>query len=233
MVILAIEEEGNSHHYIVSAWQNLRNKRIGFYSLLRKAKSSGLFWVALCLAAIVGITFGATWWLWPYLSKEETPTNILQNMTFVAAAFATAVFAFWRISVAKGHVELAKQEHYHTRFQRASMLLAKQGTSNSHARISGLHAFRYLIIDAPELSLEAIEVITSFLIQTPVDDDHAVSELTLAKMTAEFICDTIENKRILDVRSIERLRSEVAYAIREAAKNFVAAGRDPFERPVR
>ena len=207
--------------------------RIAFRSLLQKAKSSGLFWVALCLAAIVAVTIGVTWWLWPYLSKEETPTNILRNVTFVAAAIATAVFAFWRISVAKGQVELARQEHYHSRFQRASMLLAKQGPSNSHARISGLHAFRYLTIDAPELGLEAIEVITSFLIQTPVDDDHAVSELTLARMTAQSICDTIESKRMFDADSRQRLRREVAYAIGEAAKNFMAAGHNPFERPVR
>ena len=113
------------------------------------------------------------------------------------------------------------------------MLLAKQGIDNSHARISGLHAFRYLIIDAPELGLEAIEVITSFLIQTPVNGDHDLSEFTLAKMTAESVCDTIERIRMFDASSRERLRSEVANAIGEAAKNILAAGHNPFERPVR
>ena len=204
-----------------------------FRSLLQKAKSSGLFWVAFCLAAIVAIAFGVTWWLWPFLSQKETPTNILRNVTFVAAAFATPIFAFWRISVAKDQVDLAKQEHHHARFQRASELLAKQGFSNSHARISGLHAFQYLIIDSPELGLEAIEVITSFLIQTPVDSDHDLAEFTLARMTAESVCVTIESKRMFDAGSRERLRADVANAIDKAAKKIGAAGHNPFGPPVR
>ncbi len=83
------------------------------------------------------------------------------------------------------------------------------------------------------MGLQAIQVITSFLAQTPVDDDHDVSEFTLARMTAEFICNTMESKRVIEADALESVRSEVDYAVKEAAKNFVAAGKNPFERPVR
>ena len=108
-------------------------------------------------------------------------------------------------------------------------MLAREGLHNSHARISGLHAFRYLIHDAPDLGLEAIEVVTSFMVQTPIDDDHDPSEFTLARMTLEFVCMTIDRKRLFDAASRQRMHDDIQHAISSVVEKYRKAGLDPYQ----
>ena len=196
---------------------------------LLKLLTSGAFWVVALSLGIVVVAALATWYWWCFLSLGDTPSNVLRNVALIAGLFVAWVFAFWRSSITRRQADIAKQEHHHSRFQRASDLLAREGLHNSHARISGLHAFRYLIHDAPEMGLEAIEVVTSFMIQTPIDEHHDVSEFTLARMTSEFICDTIDRKRMFDAAPRRRMREDVQQAILSVVKKFREAGLDPFQ----
>lgn len=158
---------------------------------------------------------------------EDTPTDVLRNVALIAGALVAWVFAFWRSSIAKQHVDVAKQEHQHGRFQRAAELLGQQGIGNSHARISGLHAFRYLVHDAPDLGLEAVEIVTTLMVQTPVDEHHDVKEFTVARMTAEYICDTTDASGLFEAASRQRLREDVADACSIVEQKLIAAGIDP------
>ena len=194
-----------------------------------KTTTSGGIWVASLSLAIVAVTSWATWNWWSYLSLNDSPTNVLRNVALIAGVFIAWIFAYWRSSIAKQQADIAKQEHYHARFQTASELLAKQGIDNSHARISGLHAFRYLIHDAPDLSPAAIEVVTSFMIQTPIDQHHDISEFTLVRMTADFFCDTIDSTRSFDTASRLKMREDVHRAVSKVITKFQDAGVDPYQ----
>lgn len=178
-----------------------------------KFMASGAFWVISLSVAIVAVTAWATSHWWSFLVREDTPTDVLRNVALVAGGLIAWVFAFWRSSIASRQTDLAKREHHHARFQRASDLLSREGIDNSHARISGLHAFRYLVHDAPDLGLEATEVVTSFMIQTRLDDHHDLAEFTLARMTAEFICETIDRNRMYSPVSRQRMRDDVNDAV--------------------
>lgn len=165
------------------------------------------------------------------MSVGDTPTNVVRNVALVAGGFIAWIFAFWRSSIASQQVEIAKKEHQHTRFQNAAKLLAQQGLSNSYARISGLHAFRHLAHDAPDFGPEALEVVNSFMILTPADEDHDLSEFTLARITAEFICDTMDRSSLLDAGSRQSLREDMGYAVSIVEKKFYDAGLDPYQPP--
>ena len=191
--------------------------------------ASGSFWVISLSLVVVVLAGLATWHWWCFLSLNDTPTNVMRNVALIVGGFVAWVFAFWRSSIASRQADIAKKEHHHARFQRASELLAQQGMHNSHARISGLHAFRYLIHDAPDLGLQAIEVVTSFMIQTPIDEHHDLSEFTLAKRTAEFICETLDTTRTFDAASRARLREEVHDVSTRVATRFREAGLDPYQ----
>ena len=193
-----------------------------------KITTTGAFWVVTLSLAIVAFASWATWHWWCFLVLEDTPTNVLRNIALIAGAFIAWVFAFWRSSIAKQQADLAKRDHHHSRFQRASELLAQQGLGNSHSRISGLHAFRYLIHDAPDLGPAAIEVVTSFMIQTPIDEHHDLSEFTLARITVEFVCETIDRKRMFDAASRKRMRRDVGDATARVVRKFHDAGMDPY-----
>ena len=197
-----------------------------FRSAVDSAKS-GAFPVVLLSLVILGVAGSATWHWWCYLVRDDTPTDVMRNVALVAGALIAWVFAFWRGSIAEKQADIAKQEHHHGRFQRAAELLAQQGIDNSHARISGLHAFRYVVYDAPGLGLEAIEIVTTLMIQTPVDEHHDVKEFTVAKATANYICDTIEASGMFDPTSREQLREDVAHACGIVEQKLITAGVNP------
>ena len=209
----------------------MRPVRDSFDRLL-KIITSGAFCVISLSLTIVAVTAWATSHWWCFLVREDSPTNVLRNVALIAGGIIAWVFAFWRSSIASQQADVAKQEHHHARFQRASELLSREGLHNSHARISGLHAFRYLIHDAPDLGLEAMEVVTSFMIQTPIDEHHDLAEFTLARMTAEFICETIDRNRMFNAASRQRMRNDVEDAISRVFKKYHEAGLDPHQ-PVR
>ena len=189
--------------------------------------TSGAFWVvtfSLAVVALAALTTSHWWHCWV---REDTPTNVLRNVALIAGGVIAWIFAFWRSTIASEQADFAKQEHQHARFQRATELLAREGLHNSHARISGLHALRYLIHDAPELGLEAIEVVNSFMIQTPVDEHHDLAEFTLARMTSEFICEITDRRRMFNVASRQRMHEDVKDAISRVVKKYHDAGLDP------
>ena len=202
-----------------------------YFDLARKVMSGGAFWVLTLSLLIVAVAVLATWHWWCILSVGDTPTDIFRNVAFIAGGFIAWIFAFWRSSIASQQVEIAKEENQHMRFQNAANLLAQQGLPNSYARISGLHAFRHLVHDAPDFGPEALEVLSSFMILTPVDEDHDLSEFTLARITAEFICDTMDRLNLPDAASRERLREDLIYTLSLVKKKFYDAGLDPNQPP--
>ena len=143
----------------------------------------------------------------------------MRNVALVGGGLVAWYFAFWRSSIAEQQADvaaqqadIAKQEHRLGRFQRATELLAKQGRENSHARLSGLHSLRHFIRDAPDFGPDVIEIITTFMLQASAEEGYEEREFTLARITAEFICDTLERKRLLDAASRARLREELVDA---------------------
>ena len=176
--------------------------------------------------AIVAVASVATWYWWYFLSLNDTPTNVLRNIAIIAGGFVAWIFAYWRSSIANKQANIAKQEHYHARFQKASELLAQKGIDNSHARISGLHAFRYLVHDAPDLGPAALEVVISFMMQTPIKQNDP-NEFTLARMTAEYVCEIVERARIVDTESTQQMRDDVHSAISDVTQKLSDAGLNP------
>ena len=188
---------------------------------------NGAFWVATLSLAVVIMTACATWHWWSFLSHGDTSTNVMRNVALIAGGLIAWIFAFWRSVIARQQADVAKEEHQHARFQRASELLAQQGLHNSHARISGLHAFRYLLHDAPDLGPEAIDIVTTFMVQALPDEGYDLSEVRLARMTAEFACDTMDRKRVFDAASRQRLRDEIALASSIVERRLLDDGSDP------
>lgn len=172
----------------------------------------GAFWVAVSSLSLIAFGAFATWHWWCFLSFNDTPTNAIRNVVLVVAGLVAGIFAFWRSSLAEKQTDIAKQEHHHGRFERAIALLAQQGRQNSHARLSGLHALRYLTRDAPVFGPDVIEIVTTFMLEASGDQDYAEREFTLARMTAEFVCDTLDRQKLLDAPSRQRLREDVVEA---------------------
>ncbi len=183
----------------------------------------GAFWVAVLSLLIIALGAFATWYWWCFLSFKDTPTNAIRNVALVAGGLIAWVFAFWRSSIAEQQADIAKQEHHHGRFERAIALLAQQGRQNSHARLSGLHALRYVTRDAPLFGPHVIEIVTTFMLEASTDQAYAEREFTLARITAEFVCDTLDRQRLLDASSRQRLRDEVTHACAIVALNLSEA----------
>ncbi len=182
------------------------------FKWLAKLLRRGALLVAAISLAIIALTALGTWYWWCFLSFNDTPTNAMRNVALIGGGLIAWVFAFWRSSIAEQQANIAKQNHQHGRFQRAIELLAQQGRHNSHARLSGLHALRYLTRDAPEFGPEVIEIVTTFMLEASSDQDYAEREFTLARMTAEFVCDTLDSEGSLDTSSRQKLRDEVVHA---------------------
>ena len=83
---------------------------------------------------------------------------------------------------------------------------------NSHARLSGLHVLRYLVRDAPGFGPDVIEIVTTFMLEASTDQDYAEREIALARMTVQFVCDTLDRLALLDASARQRLRDEVVHA---------------------
>ena len=206
----------------------------------RQLKELGLTAGAICVAflsmAIIGVTAFVTWWFWEDFLHEskDTPTNVLRNMGFLAAGVVTWVFALWRGAIAKQQqviadqqADTARSEHLHRRFETAQELFAREGSGNSHARISGLHAFRYLVVDEPgEFAAETIEVVMTFLVQADIDELD-LKEFAAALETVSMVLELVDDKQLYDVPSRQRLREEVAMAVDRLEDRLRAAGSDP------
>lgn len=191
---------------------------------LAKTLRRGAFWVAVLSLLIVALTAFATWYWWSFLSFSDTPTDAIRNVALIGGGLIAWVFAFWRSSIAERQAHTARQEHHHGRFERAIALLAQQGRQNSHARLSGLHALRYITRDAPVFGPDVIEIVTTFMLEASTDQAYAEREFTLARMTAEFVCDTLDRQRLLDAASRQKLRGEVLHACVVVARNLSDAG---------
>ncbi len=183
----------------------------------------GAFRVAALSLLIICFGAWATWHWWCFLSFKDTPTNAIRNVALIGGGLIAWIFAFWRSSIAERQADIAKQEHHHGRFQSAIELLAKEGRHNGHARLSGLHALRYLTRDEPAFGPDVIEVVTTFMLEASTDQEYVEREereFTLARLTAEFVCDTLDRERRLDVTSRRRLREDVARACAEVARKL-------------
>lgn len=179
----------------------------------------GAIRVALLSIATIALAGLATWHWWGFLSLNDTPTNTIRTVALIGGGLIAWYFAYWRSSIAEEQArvaaqqaDIAKQEHRHGRFERATELLAKQGRESSHARLSGLHALRHLIRDAPDFGPDVIEIITTFMLQASEEQGYEEREFTLARMTAEFTCDTLDREELLDAAFRERLRVELTHA---------------------
>lgn len=200
--------------------------------------TGGAIWVIFASLAVVAVTSFLTWHFWCDLVVEskDTPTNVLRNMGFLAAGVVTWVFALWRGAIAKQQEVIADQqavtarnEHLHGRFENALQLFAREGGGNSHARISGLHAFRYLVRDEPaEFAAETIEIVMTFLVQADVDEEERdLKEFAAALETASMVLRRVDDEGHYDAESRRRLRIDVALALDQLGKRLQTAGIDP------
>ena len=154
----------------------------------------------------------------------------MRNVALVGGGLIAWYFAFWRSSIAEQQAavaaeqaDIARQEHRHGRFQRATELLAKQGPENSHARLSGLHSLRHFFRDAPDFGPDVIEIITTFMLLASTAQGYEEREFTLAKRTAESVCDTLERERLLNAAARHTLRNDVVHACAVVALRILDA----------
>ena len=204
--------------------------------LKRKGVTAGAMWVALLSVLTIGAVALVTWCCWDFFIKGDTPTNVFRNMGLQAAGIVALVFAFWRGLIAKQQEVVAEErsatarlEHLHGRFERALELFAKEGVRQSAMRISGMHALRYLVRDAPEeFAVETVEIVTTFMVQAEVDSDYRdFKEFRVAHITANYVCELLDKKVLLDGSLRSSLRSTVASAVDLLHKRLRDAGMDP------
>ena len=147
------------------------------------------------------------------MSKDESPTNVARNIALIGGGIIAWIFAYWRSSIAEQRVNQARLEHIHTRFENASELLARSGIENSLARISAFRAFRFLVSDEPELGPQIVATVTSYMIQTPLDEGHDVKEFIYAAEAAKFTHDTMEQSGLFSEKEIFHVSEDVRLAI--------------------
>ncbi|MCY4058155.1 MAG: hypothetical protein OXG44_09150 [Gammaproteobacteria bacterium] len=201
--------------------------------------TAGALWVMfLSVAIVVGTTF-VTWCFWEDFvggESKDSPTNVLRNMGFLAAGVVTWVFALWRGVIAKQQeviadqqAETARSEHLHGRFETAQQLFAREGVGNSHARISGLHTFRYLVRDEPgEFAAEVLETVMTFLVQADVNEEERdLKEFAAALETASMVLELVDSNELYDAESRRRLRFDLASAVKQLETRLRGAGIDP------
>lgn len=157
----------------------------------------------------------------------DTPTNVFRNVALIAGGFVAWIFAFWRSSIAEKQVDLAKTEHFHSRYQRLVDLLSQTGIHKSYARTAGLHSARFLAYEEPELALEIFQITTSFMIQTPVNDDYDPKEFNIAKHTATHALEILESRMIFETPQLDELRNDLDDAITKVETKLHDAGIDP------
>ena len=193
--------------------------------------------IGAVVVAVLGVGF-PTWYGWSALASGDTPANVIRTAALIVGGIVTLVFALWRAVVAEGQADSAqrqadsaRQELHHRRFQSASELLARRGLEGSSARIAGLHVFRYLVVDAPDLGLQVFEVVTSFIFQVPLDAHHDPTEFAIAQKTAESVYETMCRESQFDPASLKRLDEDVKYARTKVIEKLEAAGIDPRSPP--
>ena len=97
--------------------------------------------------------------------------------------------------------------------------------------MSALHDLRYLVRDEPDFGIEAIELITTFMVQAPVDKTHDQSEFKLAKRSAVFIADKVEQSGKYAPEECEQLQGDVRYAVERVERKMLQAGIVPLNPP--
>lgn len=117
--------------------------------LKRKGVTTGAVCVALSSVAVLAAVVLVTFCWWDVLVGDDSPANVFRNMGLLAAGLVALVFAFWRGMIAEEQAATARLDHLHGRFERALELFAREGDGQSATRISGMHAFRYLVRDEP------------------------------------------------------------------------------------
>ena len=220
------------------------------------------FWLPIYSLAVAAIAVWVTGHLWPDLSDEKTtPTAVFRNVALIVGALVALPFAYWRAQTADKQVDVAtrqvivaerqadvasqqadiakrqfeanRKEQARGRLQRALDMLNLPGIGNSPARANALHELRYLVRDDPDFGIEAIEAVTSFMVKMPVDEEHDLGELTLARMSAEYIASKIEESGKIEAESCRRIRVDVDHAIQAVMDKFDAAGIDSRSPPAR
>ena len=186
---------------------------------------------ALLIATIVAVSWATNRW-WGFLCPSDCPdpAAAIRNIALIGGAFFAAVFASWRISIATRQADLAEKRNLSERFQRAAEFLAHEGMESAHIRISGLHALRHLVSDAPEVfALQVADVIDSFMVVKPITrkqfDD--LSEFRVAGDTLDFIVETVEKKGLLDAKAVKQLRQDVSDAKKQCSDRMFQAGFNP------
>ncbi len=186
----------------------------------------------LLVVTVLGVV-GGTYCAWDFLSENDTPTNVLRNMALIGGGFYAAVFASWRIAIAERQDKRAREEHLAERFQDACQLLSNQEANQSYLRISGLHALRYLVRDSPEFAIEVSDAIIPFMLLKPIalGDKQDYRELTVGRMTLEFIQQKIESEKVYSAQVRQKLCDDIDVAIGQVATRMQERGLDPFNPP--
>lgn len=194
--------------------------------LKRKGVTAGAVCVALSSVAILSVAVLVTFCWWNDLVGDDSPTSILRNMGLLAAGLMALVFAFWRGMIAEEQAATARLDHLHGRFERALELFSREGDGQSATRISGMHAFRYLVRDEPgEFAAETVEIVTTFIVQADLERD--LKEFRVAHITATSVCDVVDERRLFDETSRLRLRTDVDRATDLLADRLRRAEIDP------
>ena len=194
--------------------------------LKRKGVTAGAVCVALSSVAILAAAVLVMCCWWDILIGDDSPTSVFRNMGLLAAGLVALVFAFWRGTIAEEQAATARLDHLHGRFERALELFAREGDRQSATRISGMHAFRYLVRDEPgEFAVETIEIVTTFMVQAELERD--LKEFGVAHITATRVCDVVDERRLFDEPARRRLRANVDQAADLLANRLHSAGKDP------
>ena len=164
--------------------------------------------VVVSLLAALAIT-SPLWFVDPHDSSSWAERA--RNIALIVAGIVAFAFALVR-------VHIAEKEHYYRRFQEASELLA---SDSSQARVSGLHAFRYLVFDDPRMGLVVFEVVIAFILQAahqPPDNLWKTREVELAFRTANMVSDAMFKGGEVDAIGLDRLERDLAFAMQQVAR---------------
>ena len=180
--------------------------------MLRKLRRGVWLFVTISLIIILVVGIGLVW-------LEKDAIEKARNIVLIAGGFVALVFAFWR-----SHT--AEQEHYHKRFQQAAELLASEGR---HARISALHSFRYLVVEAPRMGSVVYEVIMAFIVQLEPKDNNAegewdAMELNLALETARVVRETMCEQGEVDAMGVAVMKRDLVSAVKRVTRNRKSGG---------
>ena len=110
------------------------------------------------------------------------------------------LFAFWRSVTARKQADTVNKEYHSKRLRDARTALMSKNTT-SQERVSAIHELSYVVVDAPELGLQAFEHISAFIAQAPPPDteenDYTEDEYRAADISAQFIARKVVDAQVL------------------------------------